>query len=536
MYQGKFSNKTNTDPIPEEVTVEESPELNLEDILQEAAPVEEAPARETSPEEPQAAPAEKKANKKKKKKKSRKKKGNRTITLIFYTLYFLMIIVFFGGMYFATQWLEGWLADFEASQPTTRSQEVFDEYFADPDWAVIYDLAGIESGAFEDRDDFVTYMENRFAGVELTYMETSAGLSGDHKYTLKNGEETIGYFTLTDKNNVSADSPEEILTTELPDWQLGDVSVGFTREESVTIQKLDGHTAYVNGIAVSDDYTTQMTYTLAESYLPEGTTGFRQIRQQVTGLLIAPEVTIMDENGNLCQVAYDEETGIYAEQTEEAAISSEEKEAVINAAETYGLFMIEKTSSTNLAKYWKSSTDIYKTILRTEMWMQDSSGHEFVDVEVTDYVRYNDELFSARISYKLNVTRTNSTVKEYPLDTTLFFEKQKSGKWMAIDMTNVDVQELINEVRVTFLDTEGNVISSSFVEDDVKELTAPTMTVPQGQQFAGWFQETVDEAGTTTLTLVFQPGADGSVSIPAGTTLTPMVLQPVFEAAPESEA
>lgn len=532
MYQGKFSNKNNTDPIPEEVTVEETPELTLEDIISEAAPVEEAPARETSGEEPEEAPVEKKG-KKKKKKKSKKKKGNRTITLIFYTLYFLMIIGFFGGMYYVTQWLTGWLTDYEASQPTTRSQEVFEEYFADPDWALIYDLAGIESGAFEDRDDFVTYMENRFAGVQLTYMETSAGLSGDHKYTLKNGEETIGYFTLTDKNSSAS---EEILTTELPDWQLDQVSVGFTRSESVTIQKLDGHTAYVNGIPVSDDYTTQMTYTLAESYLPQGTTGFRQIRQQVAGLLIAPEVTIMDENGNLCPVVYDEETGMYAEQTEETSISKEEKEAVISAAQTYGLYMIEKTSSTNLSKYWKSSTDIYKTILRMEMWMQDSSGHEFVDVEVSDYVRYNDELFSARISYKLNVTRKNSTVKEYPLDTTLFFEKQKSGKWMAIDMTNVDIQELVNEVRVTFLDADGNVISSSFVKDDARELTAPTMTVPDGQQFAGWFTETVDDAGTTTLTLAFQPAEDGTVTIPMGSTLTPMVLQPVFEPAAESEA
>lgn len=529
MYQGKFSNKNQVNPVSGEVTAEETVELNLEDIIKENLPEAETPAPVQEPAAETPAAPEKKKNKKKKKKKSKKKKANRTISVIFYTLYFLMIIGFFGGMYYVSQWLTGWLADYEASQPTTRSQEVFDEYFADPDWGIIYDLADIESGPFEDRQDFVTYMENRFAGAQLTYMETSAGLSGDHKYTLKKGEESIGYFTLTDKNSVSADAPEEILTTELPDWQLGTVSVGFTRNESVTIQKLDGHTAYVNGIPVSDDYTTQITYTVAEAYLPEGTTGFRRIRQQISGLLIAPEVTIMDENGNLCLTVYDEATGMYVEQAEEISISKEEKEAVINAASVYGLYMIEKASANNLAKYWKSSTDIYKTIMRMEMWMQDSSGHEFVDTEVTDYVRYTEDLFSARISYNLNVTRKNGTVKEYPLDTTLFFEKQKSGKWLAIDMTNVDIQELVNEVCITFLDANGNVISSSFVKDDVKELAVPTMTVPAGQQFIGWFTETVDAAGTITLTEVFEPGVDGVVTIPAGTTLVPMVLQPVFE-------
>lgn len=543
MYQGKFSSKNRSQSKPEEKIVtppEKEPvkapekEPEVEFIVREKPKKPESPKAQPKQAPAGEAPAKKKA---KKKEKPKKKKANRVISTIFYTLWFLLIIAFFGGMYFVRGWLVDWLVDFEASQPTTRSQEVFDEYFADPDWAQIYDLAGITSSAFEDKDDFVTYMENKLGGVELTYLETSAGLSGDHKYNLKNGDEYIGYFTLTDKNATdatesTAQSAEELAEelTALPDWQLDVVSVSFTRNESVTIQKLDGHTAYINGVAVSEDYTTQIASTVAEDYLPEGTTGFRLIRQTVSGLLLTPEVTIMDEEGNPSTVVYDEATGIYTEQTEATTISEEEEQTVIDAAEAYGLFMIEKAGAANLAKTWKSSTDIYEEITTLARWFSGASDYEFADEKVYNYVRYTEKLFSARVAYTLNVTRKNGTVKEYELDTTLFFEKQKSGKWMVIDMTNVDVQEQIAEVRITFLDESGNIVSTDFVKDDATELYAPVLTVPAGKQFAGWFQETVDASGTKTLSLVFTPDESGLITIPHGTELEPLVLQPVFEA------
>lgn len=573
MYQGKFASKNRDQARTNEpeVTADLEKELNIPaDILaeeeapaqdapvveapaQEAAPVKEAaPAAEEAPKKkkqkkaPAAAPAEEKPKKKGKKKKVKvkKKKGNRVITVIFYTFYFLMIIAFFGAMHFVMDFVEDWLISYEASQPNTRSQEVFAEHFADPDWAWIYDKAGIESSAFEDKADFVTYMENKMAGAELTFMETSAGLSGDHKYNLKNGETTIGYFTLTDKNakdstESTTQTPEDLAAelTALPDWQLDQVSVSFTRNESVTIEKIDGHIAYVNGIAVSDDYNTQIASTVAEEYLPAGTTGFRLIRQNITGLLLEPEVTITDAEGNPSTVIFDEATGIYTEKTEATTISPEEEEVVINAAEAFGLFMIEKAGAANLAKYWKSSTDIYEEITTLARWFSGAKDFEFADETVTDYVRYTEKLFSARVSYVLKVTRKNDTIKEYELDTTLFFEKQKSGKWMAINMTNKDVQEQIAEVRISFLDANGNLVSTDFVKDDTTELFAPVLTVPAGQQFAGWFKETVDAAGTKTLTFVFTSDESGRVEIPAGTQLEPMVLQPVFErATAESEA
>ena len=165
------------------------PEANQE-LKQEAAPVEGAKIRnETAPvkKAPKKTDAPKKSGKKKKKK---VKKANRNVTIVFYTLYFMMIAAFLGGMFFLNNWLNNFLVNYQASQPTTRCEEIFQQHFADPDWATLYAQAGLSDTAFEGSDAFAAYMEAKVGANELTYVETSAGLSGGHKYLLKLADET----------------------------------------------------------------------------------------------------------------------------------------------------------------------------------------------------------------------------------------------------------------------------------------------------------------------------------------------------------
>lgn len=517
-YQGKFSSNNRQPRFSDaelEVTNNAAPrkaaapktepaeeELNLKQAAKQEVYKEEAPAKKAS----------KKSSKKK------KKKANPTVTVIFYTCYFLLIIGFFGAMYFVTEWLDGWLVDYEASQPTAKCEEVFTRLFADPDWAAIYQSAGLEDTEFEGADAYAAYMAKKLEGNELTYAETSAGLTGGHKYLVKLGDETIGYFTLTDQS-------ENL--TDLPDWQLGEVSMNVTREESVLIRSQEGHTVTVNGVALDDSYTIEISSTLAEEYLPAGTTGLRMCLQQVEGLMAEPEIAVTDENGNASTVVYNAETGIYEEQTSATSIGPEEKERAQVTAETYGLYMIAKANSTSLAKYFDTSSQIYKTITKMELWMQSNKGYEFANQTVSEYCSYGDELFSARVSLSMNVTRSNDTVKEYTVDSTFFFEKQ-NGTWKCFDMTNVDIQEAVSTVRITFKNGD-TVLDSRFYASDASEVSAPVLTAPEGKVLAGWYRVTVQDNGEKSYDLVFTPDENGGVSIPAGTTLEPMTLYPWFD-------
>ena len=49
---------------------------------------------------------------------------------------------------------------------------------------------------------------------------------------------------------------------------------------------------------------------------------------------------------------------------------------------------------------------------------------------VKDYVRYSDSLFSCRVSMDLKVVPTNFEEKTFTFDSSMFFRKTESGKWL----------------------------------------------------------------------------------------------------------
>ena len=447
------------------------------------------------------------------------RKGPRLGGVIFYTLYFMFILVFFVATFFGLQWLQGWLADYQAAQPTTKSQEVFDQLFSHPDWGALYDAAGIEDTPYEGKEQFVSYMENKVGDATLTFKETSAGLSGDKKYFVLLGDEKIASFTL---------SGQTAAITDIPDWELGGVELFFDRSETFYIQNVDGHTVEVNGVPLDDSHVIQIATTAAAERLPIGVTGASTCTQEISDLMAVPTVTIFDKSGKSMEVSYDAETHTFTEQTEANTISDSEREAALNAAKTNCLFMIEKASKADIAKYFDTSSDVYSVIVNLgNLWVQDNNGYRFTKEEVSDYARYSDDLFSARVSLTLNVTRKDGTTKDFGYDSTLFFRKQDTGKWLVYDATNADVNAPVGKVRLTFMNGD-TVLSSEFVKTDATELDTPLVSAPEGKVFIGWYRIDKYDNGTT-YTMVFDPDENGHVTIPNGTTLEPMTLYALFE-------
>lgn len=447
------------------------------------------------------------------------RKGPRLGGVIFYTLYFMCILVFFVATFFGLQWLQGWLADYQAAQPTTKSQEVFDQLFSHPDWGALYDAAGIEDTPYEGKDQFVAYMENKVGDSQLTFKETSAGLSGDKKYFVLLGDEKIASFTL---------SGQTAAITDIPDWELGGFELFFDRSETFYIQNVDGHTVEVNGVPLDDSHVIQIATTAAAERLPIGVTGTSTCTQEISDLMAVPTVTIFDKSGKSMEVSYDAETHTFTEQTEANTISDSEREAALNAAKTNCLFMIEKASKADIAKYFDTSSDVYSVIVNLgNLWVQDNNGYRFTKEEVSDYARYSDDLFSAHVVLNLNVTRKDGTTKDFGYDQTLFFRKQDTGKWLVYDATNADVNAPVGKVRLTFMNGD-TVLSSEFVKTDATELDTPLVSAPEGKVFIGWYRIDKYDNGTT-YTMAFDPDENGHVTIPNGTTLEPMTLYALFE-------
>lgn len=502
-----------------------------------------APAKKAVPvEEEPAAPAKKPAPKKKpapapeqapaKAPAKKQKKGPRLGSVIFYTLYFLFILAFALAAYIGLKIVHNWLSDFEAAQPTYKAEQVFQQLFTDPDWGALYVSAGAKDSAYEGKDEYVNYMEAKVGDTPLTYMETSAGLSGNKKFIVRLNDEKVATFTLVDNNKVGSGLNLQDLESlaDIPDWQLGSVEVFFERVGSYRIVKMDGHTAYVNNVALDESFTIMEATTIAAEYLPEGLTGVSMCTQEVTGLMEKPDVVVFDEDGTQVEVTYDEAERTFTARTEVNTMADDQKEAALEAAKINCLWMIEEVKDRGkVAKYFDSASKPYKDITTLgELWMQGHAGYEFKNEQVTKFASYGDEMFSVFVSLDLDVTRKDGSVKNYPFSKTLFLKKINDS-WKVVDWTNADVSQPVGKVRLTFMD--GNtLLTTDLVSNNLKELVTPLIPTPEGKVFSGWVRETVNEDGSITKTVMFEPDpVTGKVAIPEGTVLEPMVLYALFE-------
>lgn len=522
MYQGKFDSKNkktesdvyellaqrNSTPSRKSAPVTESTPAPAK---KQAAPKKEVPQKQAEPVEE--APA--------------KRKGPRMGGVIFYTFYFMFILLFFVGTYFGLQWLQNWLVDYEAAQPTTKSQETFEQLFADPDWSALYDMAGIQDTEYEGKEEFVSYMENKVGDKELTFQETSAGISGKKYVVLLEGEKIATFMLEGESKSLTA----------IPDWQLGAVELFYDRTESFLIQLSGDHTASVNGVALSEDFTIQIATTKAESsgLLPVGTAGAKVHTQKIEGLMSVPTVTVTDKAGNDVPVSYDAENKIFIAETAGSVISEEEKTVALEAIKAYAEYQIKEASRQKVAQYFDSQSEAYKSIMETVLtWTKGNHGYSFSNDSVTGYAKYSDTLFSVYATTELTIKLTDGGTQVKPINNTLLFELQ-NGKWKVIRMSNADISEPVGEVRLTFMN-DSTQLDSKFVKNDATELQTPVVSAPEGKVFVGWMTKTVNAQGKIEGNLIFTPDESGYVSISNGYTLEPMTLYAYFETATEEGA
>lgn len=478
-----------------------------------------APETQTAPSDPPAPrPAPQRHPAPQRKRKKRTSKG----TYIFYSVYASAIVVFFIVVAIAMGALKNWLIDFQSAQPEDASQKIFSQLFADPDWAEIYAIANPDDSSVDAKNAYVSYMNDQVGDKKLAFIETAADQSGNKKYIIYYTNDAgkgvgIGTFTLAAGNQ----------DAKVPDWKLGTVEVFFSRNLSFDIITLPGCTVTVNGTALTEKDIVSTVSTKAEEYLPKDVHGYQLLTYRVTGLMAVPEVVVTDAAGQAVEMIFNKENNTYTQVTTEApSISDDEYNVVLSAAKAYSDFMI--AGSYNFTKYFDTKSEIYKTITSGMIIRQKYASYKFLEEKITDYYQYSDTLFSAKINLVAEITRKDGTTKEYEVDSTFIFDKS-SGKWIVYDMINLNIQEQITMVRLTYKDAEGNEISSELVDASSKHLVCPTITVPEGKTFLGWYEEKTDDQGNIDLTSRFTPDASGHVTVVE--TLEPMVLVPQFKEA-----
>lgn len=465
-------------------------------------------------------------------------KKPRTTTVIYYGLLLILIAAFCFFMPGLMDKLTVHLEKYQNAHINTQYRLVFQEYFGDPDWGKLYDEAGMQDTPYESKEAFVEYMEAKVAGQELICFLESNGSNGK-KCPVYLGDEEIGAFYMTSHPEAQPETDPwyykipfaKSLANKLKvqNWTYDGLTlVQPKRELSVSVTTEGDRIVYVNGVALTQAQLTSTTETLAEQYLPEGLHGMRRQSFYEDGFLVKPEVTATDLSGN--PIALTEVSpGVYLEAFIPQEMEPDIQALTIDAAKVYCQYMINATKSYSLSFYFDTSSQLYRSIVSTELWMRSYQTYRFSEPVVSDFYRYSEDTVSIRIVMGLFVRRYNGTETEYPLDTTYFLKKQEDGKYKIFSANDMDLQQATTLVRLRFF-VDGQLVDSQMVDTTASQLTLPQVEAPEGKRFAGWYQASTDDAGNQALSLIFLPKeGENTVLIPEGTDLTVMDLQALFE-------
>lgn len=437
---------------------------------------------------------------------------------LFYRVYFICIAAVLCILLILMIPLRSWLVRFESTQPDNYSQQVFSDLFAQKNWGAVYDAAKLEDTDFETREDFIAYMQAKAKDKDISFYETSAGLSKDHKYIVQLGNEKIATFFLAGQVNEK---------TKKTDWSISSLELEVSRNHSVTVQRLPGYTVLINGKEASSDYLSRSITTRAEEYLPAGVHGYTLEELYVDNLMTPPTVEVKDANGNTVPTIFSVADNTYKLDLPVALMTDTERDIILGAAKANALFAIRAVGTSDLSKYFDYTSQIYKDICNTPTFIQSFASYRFDEsvTAISDFYRYSDDLFSARVTLQLDITRKNGTVKSLEMNTTYIFTKNASGNFMVSNITNVDLQEQVQQVRLTF-DCDGTILDTQMVDTTATSVTTPLPTVPEGQVFLGWATRKVESNGQITMNILFVPDEAGAAQVSA--ELEPITLYAVF--------
>ena len=467
-----------------------------------------------------------------------RRKRTTTGTLLFYSIYLVVVLALFITIAIAMGALKNWIPTIIPNdQSAELSQAVFDTYFADPDWAALYKATNPKA-TDEEIIEYVQKMNQLVAGKKLDFCEYRSSVAGDMKIFGVHADGIgLASFTLT-TNDPDSDNPT---------WYFSGIEVQQFPAEPVEPEKpvylsyniitLPGNIVTVNGEPLTEENVIRKVSTKAEDYLPDGVDGFNLVEYRVEGLKAEPEIAITDKNGQAVEVTFDAETKLYTQVMAEApTISANDAEykAILGAAKAWTEYMI-KGGTAGLKTYYDPSSQVYKDIVSGEMFRQSFTSYSFHPEEITEYYRYSDTMFSAKIKLDCTVIRkADGYNKLFTVDSTYIFH-YTGGKWMVYDLLNVEIQEQIEEVRLTFKDANGNILSNELVNSSIKFLTLPTVEIPEGKVLDGWYVQTKDEEANEYLDFMFAPDASGTVNLSGNTEpLKSMVLVPLFKDATEA--
>lgn len=321
--------------------------------------------------------------------------------------------------------LHSLLSDYEEGFPATTMDKVVEDFTPNNIEKLLKDN-DVQVSEFETSDVIVDYLKESIGDTKVTYKKKSGEYSENTPVYVIYAEKTpIAKVSLKSKGKNSHNFNK---------WELGSIEFGdYTKKmDDVKITVPAGAFVYINDVLVNDEYKTEAEKQFAPClHVGDYTTTPKINVYTVDKLIAKPDIKVLFDNKALNV----EETkeGYVANYPDDKDLYESQKDKIMEIAEQYGAYIINRGSLTKLQSYMTGYAAEYVSDIPA-IWAflyGKSYTYEFKDENITEFRKYNDSCFSCNVSYKLYVNYgTGDTT--YDTSMTYTFVK-KDDKWVLAD-------------------------------------------------------------------------------------------------------
>ena len=353
--------------------------------------------------------------------------GSRT-SIIFYIGLAVLVFAALLAIGKVNSYLEKYLTDFEMTRPKYTVENIFNEYFKNPDFDVLIEKAGCTAGDFESAESLKQYFQNTTNGKNISYVYVAG--TDKTKVNVKADGVKFASFTIKKASRTSEYGFDV--------YELADINLHYSLSGFVKIRIPFNYSVAVNGKLLGEEHKTKTGITDdTRETIPEGTYKFAYDEYEVKGLALEPEVTVYDRKNNPITPIYDEENGIYNVYFEyDTELQRTHEAFVLKAVENYAARIQNAgVSMSTIKKYFEYGTETYNRIKNNPgnfVWDYDS--YHFENEETGDFYAYDENTFSCCV--KMTQVMRKSGAKDYreEINVTLYLRCGDDGKYMIYDL------------------------------------------------------------------------------------------------------
>ncbi len=338
-----------------------------------------------------------------------------------------LLILIHGALF----WVNGFLRDYEFAQPKHVAQGVFDTYFANFSPETFLDLCDSSTTKYETRENLIAYLDTLVKDAEITYHSVSTGMDDTLQYVVRAGETKFASFSLV------KDAGSKGGFTR---YKQGNFALYTDAKSKVDVEIPAGYTLYLNGIEAERQYVIEEgIQTPSCAHMPEGVNGIIMEKYKVSGFIQPPAIEVYSPNGELAPLEEIKSGSYKASVIPDQGLAEQYSKWFIEAATKYAVYMqydskVAAMRFSSVAPYFDPSSKLYEDIRTVENgFVIEYERYEIRDEKAFDFVRYNDNTFSCRVTLTHILYRRGMDNYVDPIDIT-FYAHEADGKVLIYDM------------------------------------------------------------------------------------------------------